>query len=236
VGPRLKLAWYLLILSLVLSASEPWLVALGGALSLGLSLMARLPGRPFLKAFPLVMLVGGQVLLLHLLFNTAGDTLFTVAFWDVHVGAVWAALRAWLRLACLMVASLQLYLWLRPGELVHMLAAARIPYRYATLAGLALRFLPEMEHEFRGVVEAQAARGLPVQGTFARLRAFLPLALPFLFRVLRRADDVALSLELRGFGAEPQRTFLEGVDRRRGEAAAAAILGLAAVVFAFTPF
>lgn len=227
---RVKLAWLVLCLTAALTLRSSLALAAVPAACLLVSLAGRSPLRLFLAVLPVVALLAVQLGLLQLVFNREGEVLLTLGPLPLHAAALPKALRATLRLSGLLVASMQFYSWTPPADLVQALVKARVPYRYATLAGLALRFLPEMEREFRAVSEAQASRGLRLDGPVHRLRSLLPLAVPFLFRSLRRGDDVALALELRGFGVCPRRTFPHELRLSPAEAALTGLLLLAAVL------
>jgi energy-coupling factor transport system permease protein len=212
LDPRVKLAWFLLAVTVALTVdSWLWLLLLSVCL-VATSLLAGVSPRSFLRPLVAVALVSVQVLVLNAVFGHTGSV---IAHWGaitVHSGAFPLALLAALRVAAVVLASLQFTWWTQPTDLTLLLVWARIPYRFAMLAGLALRFLPLMEAEFAAVVEAQTARGVPMERTTQRLRALVPVSISFLYRSVRRANDTALAMELRGFGHSDRRTFLYDLD------------------------
>jgi energy-coupling factor transporter transmembrane protein EcfT len=96
--------------------------------------------------------------------------------------------------------------------------------------GLAVRFLPEIQHEIARLKLAAAARPSPAaarrprwgQGRIAGLE---PLFLPLLAGTVRRAEEVARTLDARGYGSGP-RTRVHG-ERLGGRELG---LGLAMVI------
>ena len=71
----------------------------------------------------------------------------------------------------------------------------KIPYEYAFMFTAALRFVPDFIAESHAVQEAQACRGLSLEGNL---------------KSLGRSETMALSLELRGFGG-PTHSFAASV-------------------------
>jgi energy-coupling factor transport system permease protein len=95
-------------------------------------------------------------------------------------------------------------------------ATWRLERRWPRLAGLglavglAVRFLPEMEHEIARLRLAMAAR--PERdpdperdlGRRGRIAGLEPLFLPLLAGTVRRAEEVARTLDARGYGSGPR--------------------------------
>lgn len=76
-----------------------------------------------------------------------------------------------------------------------------IPYEYAFMFTAALRFVPDFIAESHAVQEAQACRGLALEGNFfKRFTSYGSVIQPLLLKSLGRSETMALSLELRGFG------------------------------------
>ncbi len=92
-----------------------------------------------------------------------------------------------------------------------MVRQLKIPYEYAFMFTAGLRFIPDFIEENRAVAEAQACRGLAVEGNFfKKIHRYMSIVRPIMLRSLGRSETMALSLELRGFGGK-NRTFMESV-------------------------
>lgn len=77
----------------------------------------------------------------------------------------------------------------------------KIPYEYAFMFTAALRFVPDFISESKAVQEAQACRGMSLEGNwFTKAKSYLSVIQPLLLKSLGRSETMALSLELRGFG------------------------------------
>ena len=87
----------------------------------------------------------------------------------------------------------------------------RIPYAYAFMFTAALRFVPDFLRESKAVQEAQACRGMSLEGNWlTKIKSYMTVIQPLMLK------SMALSLELRGFGNQ-QHTFmrkvsLQGID------------------------
>ena len=90
----------------------------------------------------------------------------------------------------------------------------KVPYEYAFMLTTALRFVPDFLAESKAVREAQACRGYhPGGNPLKRFASYLAVVQPLVLRAITRSETMAVSLELRGFGA-PGRTFAGKVSLR----------------------
>ena len=102
----------------------------------------------------------------------------------------------------------------------------------ALMTGLALRFIPTLAEEAQRIALAQAARGADLQSPGrARLRAIVAMLVPLLLSVLRRAEQLALAMEARGYrGAEGRSRWrqprLGRLDAVAGAAGVALVLAV----------
>lgn len=186
--PRAKIIVYLLGSGLVLLATRP------PALLLIAGVQAVLLTR-------LGLLTRWLVLLRALLPTLA---IFALAAWwsDGPVAASVAALR----LVTLVSAGVLFFGTTPPEELGEALQASGLSPQVAFLLEGTLRFVPTMGALLAEVRDAQASRGLRVDGLHL-LRTGPALLAPVLVGALRLADDLAEGLEARGFGS-PGRTLL----------------------------
>ncbi len=117
-----------------------------------------------------------------------------------------------------------------PDRLADALVRLRIPYRYAYLPILALRFVPFFQEELQSVRDAQKVRGIQVsvRGPRRVLQGVRYTFVPVLVSGLHRVDAIAISMRGRCFGLSATRT-----TRRREPwsawSAVAFLTGLAAV-------
>lgn len=128
----------------------------------------------------------------------------------LHVG-----LTAGIRLTLLVLQSSALTITTDPLDLSAGAERLLRPFRrvgvpaheLALMSSIALRFIPTLADEAERIRLAQAARGADFDAPGrARLRASLALLVPLLISVFRRAEELALAMEARGYRGEEGRT------------------------------
>ena len=82
-----------------------------------------------------------------------------------------------------------------------MVSPLKIPTEYAFMFTAGLRFIPDFLEENTAVTEAQACRGLAIEGNiFKKLKRYMSVVKPLVLRALDKSETMALALELRSFG------------------------------------
>lgn len=107
-----------------------------------------------------------------------------------------------LRMLCMTMVFIMLLATTKLQDLTAALVTqCKNPYEYAFMFTAALRFVPDFIAESHAVQEAQACRGLALEGNFfKRFTSYGSVIQPLLLKSLGRSETMALSLELRGFG------------------------------------
>jgi energy-coupling factor transport system permease protein len=82
-----------------------------------------------------------------------------------------------------------------------------LPFALSFALSLSFRLVPLFADTVRGIQDAQKARGLDPEagGLLARVRSYPPLLVPVFAAALRRADQLAIALESKGFGLSVKR-------------------------------
>lgn len=215
--PLVKGAW-LLGLSGLLFASHSVPVTLG---ILAVALLAHaLAGLSLRNRRGVVLLVLTTIsfAVIQLLFRTEGRALFVLGPLTITASGLTHAIYVAGRFAGIVLLSYAYVLSTNPNDLAYSLMHAGLPYRYGFALVTALRLVPVFEHEAETVYHAQLARGIgyDVRG-MKRLRPrrlllrARQLIFPVLTSALGKVDVLAVSMEGRGFGRYPTRTFLRTV-------------------------
>lgn len=77
-----------------------------------------------------------------------------------------------------------------------------MPCEYAFMLTTALRFVPDFLTDSETTLDAQSCRGYANRGNILkRLLAYLVVIKPLVMRAIAKSDTLALSMELKGFGA-----------------------------------
>lgn len=141
--------------------------------------------------------------------------IFTFVF-NLFAESLLRALFTSSRLLVLMLFAVMLPLTTAPLELADGLDALLRPlgkigfpaHESAMMIGMALRFIPLLMQETDKIIRAQLSRGARLdQGNiFQRVKAFFPVLIPLFIIIFRRADEIALAMEARGYDGGSGRT------------------------------
>jgi energy-coupling factor transport system permease protein len=233
LDPRVKALWVALGV-LVIFTVEEWRVLLGVlAINVLLVRAAGIELRALLPMFQVLLLFGIVILVFQLLFR-GGPVIVSIGPLGLHWEGLWITREVWLRLANLALFFAQFIMWTHPTDIALMWVSIGIPYRYAMLGALAVRFFPILQGEVGRIQDAQRVRGRALHTTRQRIAGMVTVVLPFVLRVLKRTNDVAVAMELRGYGFAPTRTFGRALAMRAADWAVAAALAVAACAHALT--
>jgi len=95
-----------------------------------------------------------------------------------------------------------------PEDLANSLVKMGVPFTAAFVLSAGLNFVPVIGRKARDVLDAQRARGIPLEPGWRALRHYPAFLGPLLIQAFQLAEALAESMETRGFGC-PGRTFLK---------------------------
>lgn len=131
--------------------------------------------------------------------------------WDITAEQLFYQLAVTLKYFAVLPSVLLFVATTRPPEFASSLARIGVPYRIAYAVSLALRYIPDVQREFRTISQAQQARGLDTSrtaGLTTRVRNLASVLMPLLLGTFDRIESVSAAMELRGFGRGTGRTWL----------------------------
>jgi energy-coupling factor transport system permease protein len=98
----------------------------------------------------------------------------------------------------------------RIEEFAYALTRLGLPYKVGFTMTMAFRLVPVFVDAAATVVQAQRCRGLDFEhgSLWQRARRYVPVMVPVFMGALRRADQMAMALDARGFQAPGARTVL----------------------------
>ena len=190
-----------LLLAAFLVDAPGYLLPIG--LLVGALLAVARAGAVLRRFRPLFVLVFAFTLVVWTLFYRG----VLVATWD---GAAFGLSMA-IRLDTFLAAGLLFLAISRVEEVAYALGRLGVPYTVGFTLTLSFRLVPLFFDAAGTIVEAQRCRGLRMNegGIAARLGRYVPVIVPVFVGALRRADRMAMALELRGFNSgRPRTTFL----------------------------
>lgn len=97
-----------------------------------------------------------------------------------------------------------------PSEFAASMNMVGIPYTAAYSVSIALRYIPDVQSDYRRIKNAQEARGIEMSGKAKlseRISRTSSIIFPLLFSSMDRIDVVSNAMELRGFGKKKKRTW-----------------------------
>ena len=97
-----------------------------------------------------------------------------------------------------------------PSEFAASLNRIGISYRISYAVALALRYIPDIQREYRDISLAQQARGTEMSkkaSLFNRLKAASSILIPLILSSMERIETISNAMELRGFGKGKKRTW-----------------------------
>ena len=105
-------------------------------------------------------------------------------------------------------------------------------HELAMMMTIAIRFIPTLIEETDKIMKAQQARGadFTTGNIFRRLKSIVPILFRLFLSAFRRADDLALAMEARGYRGGIGRTQMKSLKIERRDLWAVLIVGILSVV------
>ena len=100
-----------------------------------------------------------------------------------------------------------------PSEFAASLNRIGVSYKISYAVALALRYIPDIQREYRDISLAQQARGTEMSKKASlvnRLKAASTILIPLILSSLDRIEVISNAMELRGFGKTGKRTWYSG--------------------------
>jgi energy-coupling factor transport system permease protein len=181
--------------------------------------------------------------LMWMVFYQRGTPLFKVELLHygkhtVAIDVTWMSIKfgigRGIKLAELLAASVLFLSTTKIEEFTYGLQRMRVPYRVGFAISLSFRLVPLFIDSAVTIVDAQRLRGYDFNegGPFERVRRYVPVVIPVFMGALRKANNMAMALEARGFGfSHEPTTFIEHPVTPADVGAFAFLVGLGALYF-----
>lgn len=140
------------------------------------------------------------------LFRIAGPYVVTAEQLFYHLNVI-------LKNACTIPIVLLFVCTTNPSEFAASLNRIGVSYRISYAVALALRYIPDIQREYRDISLAQQARGTEMSKKASlvnRLKAASSILIPLILSSLDRIETISNAMELRGFGKGKNRTWYSG--------------------------
>ncbi|SFG82310.1 energy-coupling factor transport system permease protein [Sporolactobacillus nakayamae] len=156
--------------------------------------------------------------LLNLFLASGGTVLFSWGWLHVTTNGLFQSIFIAIRILVIIVVTTLLTLTTSPIEitdgmesLLKPLKKLKMPvHEFALMMSISLRFIPTLLEETEKIIKAQAARGSDfTSGSLkSRIKAIVPLLVPLFVGAFKRAEDLAMAMEARGYHGDVGRTKL----------------------------
>lgn len=181
--------------------------------------VSKIPVKFVLRGIRPLMVIILLTLTLHI-FMTEGREIFRLGFISVTMEGLARGAMMGSRLILLVLGTSLLTLTTSPINLTDGIESLLKPgkkigipaHELAMMMTIALRFIPTLLEETDKIMKAQMARGADFQSgsIFQRAKNLIPLLVPLFVNAFRRADDLAIAMEARGYrGGEGRTKFKE---------------------------
>lgn len=216
LDPRSKLIFVFIFIAAVFLANSTVSYALLLAFTL-LSILASKVRIGFLiGGLKPVMFLIAFTFLLHIFFTKEGDLLFQLGFLKIYEEGLRQGIYISVRFLVLVLMTSLLTLTTSPISitdglevLLNPLKKVKFPvHELALMMSISLRFIPTLMDETDKILKAQLARGSDISsGTMKeRIQAVVPLLVPLFVSAFKRAEDLAVAMEVRGYRGGEGRT------------------------------
>ena len=210
--PRAKL--FLILIIIILAILIPLPIYLSTLLIIILSIA--LVGRIFKKLIsylsPLKLLIP-LLLILNLFFYAHGRVIWRydlrILTLSITYGGIETSLTILLRFFVIASAAALFAVSTDPEKFERTLVKLKVPWKLAFIFSLTLRLVPDLKKRFKKIEEAQVSRGLNIKGNpIKRIKARIPMVIPFLASVIRYGYDLSEALQARSFDDIKNRTYM----------------------------
>lgn len=216
MDPRSKLILVFLFVCVVFIANNAITYGLLALYTLFMVLSSKVPIRFLIGGLKLVLWLVLFTLVLHLFFTKEGDIIFQWGWITIYEEGLKQGVFISLRFFLLILMTSLLTLTTTPIEitdgievLLDPLKKIKFPvHELALMMSISLRFIPTLMQETDKIMKAQTARGVefssgPVK---ERVKAIIPLLIPLFIGSFKRAEELAIAMEARGYRGGEGRT------------------------------
>ena len=154
--------------------------------------------------------------LVHLFFNKSGSVLLELSFMKSYSGALIGILLITVRFILVVMIMVVFMATTSPSEITHaiekslgFLKAIGIPISiFALVLSISLRFIPTIIEETNRIINAQVSRGSDFNegSLIQKVKKFIPILIPLFIATLKRADELATAMEVRGYSTTIKRS------------------------------
>jgi len=216
LDPRSKLIFVFLFIAIVFLANNAVSYALLLAFTLVIVLFSRIRLYFLINGLKPILFLLIFTFVLHIFFTKEGDLLWKWQFIEVYEEGLKQGIFISVRFLVLVFITSILTLTTSPISITDGMEVLLNPFKrfklpvheLALMMSISLRFIPTLMDETDKILKAQMARGSDISsGSIKeRLKAVVPLLIPLFVSAFKRAEDLAVAMEVRGYRGGEGRT------------------------------
>lgn len=244
MDPRSKLMIIFLFVLVIFLANNWETYALIGVYTFFMLGLSKIPFRFLYAGLKPVIWLVLFTLILQLFFTKQGKLLYEFGPFQIYDEGVRQGIFISMRFFFLILMTSLLTLTTTPIEitdgletLLNPLKKVRFPvHEMALMMSISLRFIPTLMEETDKIMKAQIARGVEFSsGPYKeRLKAVIPLLIPLFINSFKRAEELAIAMEARGYRGGEGRTKYRELSWRGADTVQIVLLaGVTALLIVF---
>ncbi len=244
MDPRAKLLITILFIVVVFLANNTVTYALLGLYTFLAIYSSNIPIKFILGGFKILLWLIFFTFFLHIFFTRGGEVILQIGQFKVYEYGLQQGIFISLRFFFLILMTGLLTLTTTPIEITDGMESLLNPFKkirfpvheFALMMSIALRFIPTLMDETDKIMKAQIARGVDFSRGSLKERAqnFIPLLIPLFINAFKRAEDLAIAMEARGYrGGEGRTKYRVLKWEIRDTMALLSLFVLAVVLFVF---
>ncbi|MGV3486987.1 MAG: energy-coupling factor transporter transmembrane component T family protein [Tuberibacillus sp.] len=216
MDPRAKLIGVFIFVFIVFLANNIWTYGLLLVFTILGVILSKVPLSFVYRGLKPVLFIIIFTFILNALFTHRGDVLFQYGWFELTTEGLKQAVFISIRLLTIIIMTTLLTLTTSPIDitdgletLLRPLKKWKIPvHEFALMMSIALRFIPTLMEETEKIMKAQMARGVDFSSgsLIKRAKAIVPLLVPLFVSAFKRAEDLAMAMEARGYRGDIGRT------------------------------
>lgn len=221
LNPITKICWASLILGLAIMYNHYLFMAFVLAATIALAVLGNV-FKEISKLFKGLIIFALILFAMQVCFYDLGKPLFYLipigkGFIGISREDMLMSFAMALRMLAILISFLVFLATTKTQDLVNvMVERFKVPYDYAFMFLTSMRFIPTFLGEIKQISDAQKARGFVLEGwnPLKKIKAYIPIAVPLVLLSLKKAQQMALSMETRGYGSG-DRTYLREIQMSR---------------------
>lgn len=240
LDPRLKFVacfWYVILVFFANNVlTNLWL----GLILLVLMKLSRVSAKMYWDGIRPLMWVIIITALVQLFFSTGGQVYWHWHFLRVTSAGLVQSIYLILRFAYIITISTILTVTTPTLQLADAIESLMKPLKYlkvpvnqiAMMLSIALRFIPTIMGEITTIMNAQRARGMDFSSgnLYQRAKKLVPVMIPLFVSAFKRAEELAIAMEARGYNPNGKRTKYRLLTWHRQDTVALIVILIVTIV------